>query len=163
MVTTILSDFSFVILFPKDPHYSGTLNGLYKDLLSSGKPFNFWDYYRLDKEILSLYHSLKSKFSVNMFTSGSIQNAPEVQKELSGIFDTILSAEELNIAKRDPQAYHTVATKLGKRPHEILFIDDQEENIKAAQSVGMSTLLFTDSKSLSEQIETTEGKLKGTS
>ena len=151
MITTILSDFSRVILNPKDRNYKGTLNGLFKELKEKNTPFHFFDYFQFNDEVLGLYTQLKPKYSLNIFTSGSIQNTIEVRKKLNGIFENIFSAEEFGLDKKNPEAYQFIATKLEKLPNEILFIDDQQENINAATITGMKTLLYYDFSSLRQK------------
>lgn len=153
MIQTILSDFSYVILYPKDKNYQGTLNGLYKELLSKNKPFNFFDYFVLDEGVLDLYSELKKKYTVNMFTSGYIQNAPEVKAHIEDIFENVYSAEELGLRKKEPNSYNTIAGKLNQSTNSILFIDDQGENIAAAYKAGMSTILFSDFKEFRTRIK----------
>lgn len=144
MTTTILSDFSRVILNPKDKNYTGTLNGLNKELLEKNKNYFFFDYFEFNDEILNLYRQLKTKYSINVFTTGTIQNTPEVMQIINLIFDNIYTAKDFGLDKKQPEAYLFIAKKLKKRPSEILFIDDQQANIDAAKQVGLSTILYTD-------------------
>jgi HAD superfamily hydrolase (TIGR01509 family) len=143
MITTILSDFSRVILFPKDKNYKGTLNGLYKELENKKIPYDFFDYFEFNDDILNLYRQLKNKYSINIFTTGTIQNTQEVKQKLDNIFDNIFSAEEYGLDKAKPDSYKFIANKLGKQASQILYIDDQEKNIKAAKKTGMETILYT--------------------
>jgi len=111
MITTIVSDFSYVLLFPKEESYQGTLNGLYRTLTGN---FNFFDYYRLNNKLLEYYKSLKSqKLSINIFTSGSLQNNLQIKKILEPIFDHIWSAQELGLEKSDIESYRIITKKLG--------------------------------------------------
>ena len=80
MITTILSDFSRVILNPKDKNYKGTLNGLNKELLEKEVKYLFFNYFEFNKEILNLYIQLKEKYSINVFTTGTIQNRLEIRQ-----------------------------------------------------------------------------------
>lgn len=142
MITTILSDFSRVILFPKDKKYKGTLNGLNKELENRKITYDFFDYFEFNEDILNLYKQLKNKYSINMFTTGTVQNAKEVKQKLDNIFDSIFSAEEYGLKKDNPDSYIFIANKLGKSVNQILYIDDQLKNIKAAKYAGMATLFY---------------------
>lgn len=142
MIITILSDFSRVILFPKDKNYKGTLNGLYKELENKKIPYDFFDYFEFNEDILKLYKQLKNKYSINIFTTGTIQNTNEVKQKLDNIFDNIFSAEQYGLDKGNPDSYKFIAKKLGKPTNQILYIDDQEKNIKAAKNAGMLTYLY---------------------
>lgn len=144
MITTILSDFSRVILNPKDKNYKGTLNGLHKELSEKGENYSFFDYFEFNDEILNLYRQLKNKYSMNVYTTGTIQNTPEVRKIIDPIFEHVYTAKDFGLDKKQPEAYLFIAKKLNKKPNEILFIDDQENNIEAAIKAGLSTVLYID-------------------
>jgi HAD superfamily hydrolase (TIGR01509 family) len=153
MITTILSDLAYVLLFPKDKTYNGTLNGLYEELCEKYMVFDFYNYFIFNQDMLDLYISLKKNYSVNMLTSGHIQYAVEVRTKIDSIFEHIYSAEELCVKKNEKFAYEMVAIKLGKRPQEFLFIDDKQENLDASKSAGMSVIHFKDFQKLSQRIK----------
>jgi HAD superfamily hydrolase (TIGR01549 family) len=142
MITTILSDFSYVILLPKDKSYTGKLNGLHKKLTEQYGDYDFFDHFKLNQAILDFYKELSKKYSVNIFTSGAVQNVQAVRKIIDPIFDNIYTAKDYNIDKKDPKAYEFIAEKLGKRPKEILFTDDKEKNIEAAKKAEIITVLY---------------------
>jgi putative hydrolase of the HAD superfamily len=56
-------------------------------------------------------------------------------------------SHRLGIAKPDPAIYSHAAQGLGVPPGEILFIDDREVNITAAQQAGMKAIVYTDHES----------------
>jgi putative hydrolase of the HAD superfamily len=58
-------------------------------------------------------------------------------------FDRCLWSHALGMAKPDPAIYLKAAEALHTAPAAILFIDDREENIKAAAALGMQTLHYT--------------------
>jgi len=152
MLTTILSDFSRVIFNPKDKNYTGTLNGLYKELLEATTPFNFFDYFEFNEDILDLYSSLKDRYLINVFTTGTIQSAPEVRQKIGLIFDNIFSAEEYQLDKKQPEAYLFIAKKLNKGHAEIIYIDDEITNIQAAKKAGLAVILYQDFGQLKSQL-----------
>lgn len=143
MVTTILSDFSRVILNPTDKNYMGTLNGLNKELLEKKGNYPFFDYFEFNDEILNLYKQLRIKFPINIFTTGTIQNRPEVRRIIDTIFENIYIAKDFGLDKKQPEAYLFIAEKLNKKPSEILFIDDQTDNIQAANKAGLNTIQYS--------------------
>ena len=151
MITTILSDFSRVILFPKDKNYKGTLNGLYGEALENKQPFNFFDFFEFNEEILSLYVSLKDKYSLNIFTSGIIQKAKEVERKIKPIFDNIYTASDFGLSKKQQDAYLFIANKLRKNPTEIVYIDDKLDNCKVAEKAGMKTIHYEEFKKFKNQ------------
>lgn len=152
MITTYISDLSRVLLFPKDPKYQGELNAKYKEMKNTPN-FSFFDYFSLNEELLEYLNKNKSKFELYIFTSGSIQNAPEIKNRLSTIFKGILSAEELGISKKEPRAYTSIAEIIKKDPQELLFIDDTIENILAALEAKLNIVHYLDNQSLISSLE----------
>jgi FMN phosphatase YigB (HAD superfamily) len=151
MIRAIVSDFSRVLLFPKDRNYLGSLNALHKEL--SNKPnYKVLDYFELNTSLLDFYKSLKDKTPVYMFTSDSIQDAPEFQSYLQPVFKEVLSARKMNTDKKLSVAYKLVANYLNLSPDEILYIDDAPENIQAAKTTGLSTCLYENYEELFKQV-----------
>jgi FMN phosphatase YigB (HAD superfamily) len=142
MITAILSDFSRVIVFPKDKNYKGALNYLHFKLTEKYGDYDFYDYFKFNEELLDYYQSLKGKCSLNIFTTGVFQDHPQARQRLEPIFDNIFSAYKSKLDKSNPSSYLYIAKKLGKKSFEILFIDDKKEFIKAARKAGLSARLF---------------------
>ncbi len=141
MITTLLFDFSRVLLNVKDESYTGFLNTLHEEW--SSKPgYNFFDYFELNEELLKFLETIKDKYSSYIYTTGSVQNVPDVRKRIDPIFRKIYSSEESGLNKKDPQSYLFIAKDLNKNPGEILFTDDQPANIEAAKIAGLATIHF---------------------
>lgn len=98
MIRAIVSDFSKVLLLPKDATYQGSLNALHKQLLEQPN-YNPLNYFTFNQELLELYASLKEQCPLYIFTSDSIQDAPEFQPYLQPIFTGILSGKKMNTDK----------------------------------------------------------------
>jgi putative hydrolase of the HAD superfamily len=66
-------------------------------------------------------------------------------------FDYVFNSFHLKKTKKDPSIFRDVCTLMGVRPEEVLFVDDNLENVKRAMSQGLKAILF---KGVSEfQIE----------
>lgn len=63
-------------------------------------------------------------------------------------FDPLMVSCQVGLRKPDPMFYKLAAKEAGVWCRQCLFIDDLEENCKAARSVGMKTHLFTDAANL---------------
>ncbi len=148
MVNTILSDFSRVLLFPKDTSFTGKLNRLHKDLTEKDPNYSFFEYFVLNEELLEYYKSMKPAISFHIFTTGSVQNHPEVRKIIDPIFDSIISAEEYSLHKNAPHAYIFISKKINKKPEEMLFVDDKRQNVEAAEKVGLTGVQYKDNERL---------------
>lgn len=57
-------------------------------------------------------------------------------------FDALLSSATIGVYKPDPRAYTLAAQALGLAPDSCLFVDDLEENVVAAQAIGMRAILI---------------------
>jgi HAD superfamily hydrolase (TIGR01509 family) len=151
MIKLLLFDLSRTLLFPADKNYKGELNQLHAQL--SQKPgYDFSKHFVLNKELLDYLNSIKWKYNLCIFTSGVIQEAPEIELPLSRLFTKILSAEKLGLSKKDPVAYSLIAAEFGILPSEILYVDDSPPNIDAASKAGVQVILYTTSQEIISKI-----------
>jgi len=151
-IKTLLFDFSRVLIFPKDETYSGLLNDLYKKAINGGN-FNFYDSFTFNTELLTFLKTIKSHFSLDIYTTDILQSDPAAKAILEPIFDHIFSANELGLSKKDPQGFIAIAEKLGVKPNEILFIDDSLANIETAKKAGLQTIQFKSNTEFFRDIE----------
>lgn len=56
-------------------------------------------------------------------------------------FDPVILSCEVGYAKPDPEIYRAALAALGLPGEQVLFIDDQPENLEAARAFGMRTIL----------------------
>jgi len=152
MIKTIIFDFSRVLLFPKDPNYSGSLNQLYKTI-NDKKDFQIYQHYNLNGEILEYFKKIKDQFNLYIFTSGTIQADSELRKVLEPIFKEIFTVSKIGISKTDTNSYQHISNKLGTSSEEILFIDDTEENIQTATKAGWNTILYKSNLDLFQRLK----------
>jgi len=69
------------------------------------------------------------------------------------IFDEVYTSTLMGISKPDPDFYRYILKKEGVMPEEAVFVDDTEENVIAAQNIGIKSILFKSPNSLKAQIE----------
>lgn len=146
-ITTVITDFSRVLLYFKDTDYTGTLNGKHKELKEKIENYNILDHFNLDTDLLAYYAALKERgMTLAIFTSDSIQDDPGLAPFLSPIFNKehIFSAKRLGVKKSQAEGYSVLLSKLGKEPEEVLYIDDSEKNISAASKAGLHVVTFID-------------------
>jgi HAD superfamily hydrolase (TIGR01509 family) len=152
MITTLLFDFSRVILHTKDRNYPGSLNELHSKL-SSTKDYSFFDHYELNTELLEFLKSYKNKYTLAIYTTGSIQNVPNVRSKIDQVFSKIYTVHEIGLSKENHEAYDHIAKDLQKNHDEILFIDDQSVNVEAAQSAGLTGHIYENNQKLFEYLK----------
>jgi HAD superfamily hydrolase (TIGR01509 family) len=152
MITTLLFDFSRVILYTKDRNYPGSLNELHSKL-SSTKDYSFFEHYELNTDLLEFLKGFKTKYTLAIYTTGSIQNVPNVRSKIDQVFSKIYTVHEIGLSKENPEAYTYIADDMQKNHDEILFIDDQAANVAAAQSARLMGHVYENNQKLFEYLK----------
>jgi HAD superfamily hydrolase (TIGR01509 family) len=108
----------------------------------------------VDLDLLRLVVFLRKKNKVYLF-SDTIDIHDEVN-ETRGIydkFDAVYKSFEDGVTKTSGKdAFLFLLRKIGAIPEECLFIDDLEENIKAAREVGIEGIVYKDTIQLKEEL-----------
>jgi len=67
-------------------------------------------------------------------------------------FQAILLSAEVRLVKPDPRIFKHFCEKFALSPEQIIYIDDLQHNVKAASSIGMHAIHFTDATSLRQRL-----------
>lgn len=76
--------------------------------------------------------------------SNSVRKSVEVmmsKMDLIKYFDTMLSNEDVQYAKPDPEIYITAASNLGLMPEECLVVEDNKNGIASARAAGANLMV----------------------
>jgi len=68
-------------------------------------------------------------------------------------FDSQTFSCEIGVCKPAPEIYQACLDKLGAKASEVLFLDDRESNVRAAETLGLHAILFTNASSAAQEIE----------
>ncbi|RMG01304.1 MAG: HAD family phosphatase [Nitrospirae bacterium] len=100
--------------------------------------------FSLDRDLLRFADRLRLKGYTTGILSDQTNWLDEIneKEDIFSHFDHVFNSYHLHKSKRDPSVFTDVAEKLGLRPAEILFVDDNEGNIKRAESTGMKGYLY---------------------
>ncbi len=141
-VSTLLFDFSRVLLHTKDSSYAGKLNDLYRSERS--KPtFQFFELFTMDGELLNWLGMQKDRVKLALYTSEMIQKDPSILPKLTEVFGgNIFSGAELGLSKASSQDYIVLCSKLGVEPKTVIFVDGTMGNIRAALDAGLQAIQF---------------------
>ena len=152
MKKVLISDVSLVLLFPKDRNYLGSLNQLYKD--TRNKPnFDFFDYFEVNTQLLAIYKKHIAKLDYYIFTSDAIQDEPVLQPYWQDLFTGIYSAAKMGVHKSELRAYATLTAEIRAQPKDILYIDDSQTNVSAANSCGLNAFVYQSNAQVEELLE----------
>lgn len=153
MITTLLFDFSRVLIHPKDVAYTGGMNELHNELNKKNIPYEFSDYFVINQQLLDFLKTIKKRFYRAIFTKETLQNRTEVKVKTDPVFDRVFSAMEFGLSKDDPHAYEFICKQLGQKPREIMFIDDTVKNIEAAEKAGLDTIHYVSNDLLIDKLK----------
>jgi len=108
----------------------------------------------IDREVMDLIKQLKGRSRV---VCGTNTLDPHYDYHLSrghyDIFDAVFASNKIGLSKPDPEFYRYILKNEGVNSENAFFVDDTEVNVLSAERMGINATLFTDSKSLSLQIE----------
>lgn len=102
---------------------------------------------RIDWDLLEYLGNLCQRYQIHMLTDQiQLQNGASAWiDKVDTRFHTILRSYEQGFRKPFPEAYHNLLAKIGATdtPESVVFIDDNAENIEAAQAVGIHGIEYT--------------------
>lgn len=109
----------------------------------------------LRTEMLSLAGKLRDHGMVVAILSDQTNWLDEInsKKPFYNRFDYVFNSYVLGKSKKDSSVFRDVAKIIGIKPHLILFVDDNSQNIKRASEAGLRTIHFTNSENFKSQIE----------
>ena len=111
---------------------------------------NTW---KLSKEMEELVTRLKNKYKLAVLSNSDLLNSQNYTKKgWYKYFDALILSHEIGILKPQKEIYEIAVEKLNSKPEECLFIDDQEDCLKPAREMGMSTILFKSIPQLKEEL-----------
>ncbi|MFC1407829.1 HAD family hydrolase [Streptacidiphilus sp. N1-12] len=100
---------------------------------------------RVDERMVAYVQSLRSRARVAVLSNIPADHADAfsaAQPWLHGLDHVALSGR-IKVAKPDPAAFQHCVGAMRATPPDFLFIDDREENVRAAQTLGMAGHVFT--------------------
>ena len=108
----------------------------------------------VDNQMLELAKSLKEKYKLVILSNDTKDwmDAKIKRFNLLDIFDQVYCSGNIGIAKPNKEIIDYVLNDLKIKPDELLFIDNQENNIESAKLLGIKTILFQNIETLREQL-----------
>lgn len=79
-----------------------------------------------------------------------LSNSALIPKNLRKHFNPVIVSCEVGMRKPNPKIYKLLLKELNIKPNQILFIDNQEWNMRPAKKLGIKTILFKNNKQLFE-------------
>ncbi len=114
----------------------------------------------MPKERLDLIAELGKTYRVFLLSNTNPIHVREITRraaamgvDFPGLFEKLYISSELGLMKPDPAIYEHVLTDAGLVPEETLFIDDNPDNLLAANALGVQTLRLDPIGSLVEKMK----------
>lgn len=107
---------------------------------------DFWSGGELNLELAQFLHSLRPRYKTALLSnawSGAREAVTRIFR-LNEFADVMFFSAEEGVAKPDSAFYHVAVNWLGVPPSDIIFVDDNFENIEAADAIGMHAILYKD-------------------
>lgn len=105
----------------------------------------------LDTKVLNLARSIKKQgFDIGILSNITPETRRILPKQWIDEFDHVFFSDQIKLAKPDPKIFSYVKEKLSE--HQIVFIDDKQENVDAAKRYGIKSILFEEYQSLREEL-----------
>ncbi|MGI0141968.1 MAG: HAD family hydrolase [Candidatus Micrarchaeales archaeon] len=103
---------------------------------------------RINKKMMALVKALKKRYKV-AFLSNVDHTKYDIGRSILDLkeFDYAFASCYMKKRKPDPEAYKYVLRKMHMKADEVIFIDNQYENVLGARSVGIKSIWFKGSKS----------------
>jgi len=68
-------------------------------------------------------------------------------------FDVCVVSGHVGVVKPDPRIYRILFERIGRRPEELLFIDDSLSNVEAARALGMAAIHYLPGVDLERELK----------
>jgi len=115
----------------------------------------FWDYWFKaeiqSEKMISFARDLRNKGVKVFVLSNNFKERAEYYGHYPWIHDAVdkvYFSWQTGFVKPDPIAWQSLLTENNLKPEDCVYFDDQEKNLKAAESVGIKSFMFTDENAL---------------
>ncbi len=102
-------------------------------------------------EVLGALHGRGHELSLLSNAPRELAEAVISQTEMA-IFDHLIFSSDIGLTKPDPEAFDAALRRIGREPHEVLFIDDRAENVQGALEAGLRALRFHSPRQLADDL-----------
>jgi putative hydrolase of the HAD superfamily len=120
-----------------------------------------WNAILLDipTERIDLINNIRKKYPVYLLSntnnihisaSNNYLNEAHGVKNLDVLFDKLYLSYEMGLWKPDTEIYYEVLRSINLEPNQVIFFDDNLQNIESAKAIGMQTILVEPTTSIVE-------------
>jgi putative hydrolase of the HAD superfamily len=109
---------------------------------------------RIRPEMINYIEKLKKKYKIAILSNfmAGLEKFLKEDLNIHHLFDVVVSSYNLKIGKPDSKIYYYALEKLNVKADEAIFIDDMERNTKAAEALGIKSIVFRDFKQFKKDL-----------
>jgi putative hydrolase of the HAD superfamily len=94
---------------------------------------------RVDDVVVAMLRLVRRRLPLVLVTNAPLELEADLERlGLADLADHVVSSARVGVAKPDPLIYEIAAERAGVAVHRCLFVDDRQENVDAAVSLGMT-------------------------
>lgn len=108
-----------------------------------------------NQPLVDYVKTLQGKYKLALLSNSSSEYLRNelATYDLEKYFDEITISSEVGLIKPEPEVFEHIMRKLGVRPEECIFTDDNPKHTSAAEKLGIRSIVFTGVPELKERIE----------
>lgn len=117
---------------------------------------DYWtDELKPNKDMVSLVNRLRENYKVVLLTNQNsfAHDAFDKKFGLAGIFDDQIVSGKVGAKKPEAKYFDLALQKLGAKPKDIIFIDDDRMNVDAAKKKGIKAIQFSSASKLADDLK----------
>lgn len=116
---------------------------------------------KIDKEVYSLIYKLKKNYITLSFSNVTpMFHKIRLKKEVYRHFKYNILSHQIGLRKPLIKFYRLLIKKAKAKPNEIIFIDNDYDNLTPARDLGINTILYKNSKQLTKDLKKLGIKIK---
>ena len=113
----------------------------------------FWKKVKINKNVFNLAKKLKrKKYRVCVLSNVNPFHKGYLTKKLKKSFDLVVFSCDVKSRKPEKRIYSILLKKLKLKPENCIIIDDEKENLKYPQKMGMKTIHFISFKQVKKEL-----------
>ncbi len=120
---------------------------------------DFWDYWfkveTVSERMVNFAKELRAKGIKVFILSNNFKERAKYYGNYPWIHeavDKVYFSWQTGLIKPDPQAWIQILSENNLKPDECLYFDDQEKNLKSAESIGIKSFMFSNEEKLENDV-----------
>ncbi len=106
-----------------------------------------------NSQLVELIKKLQKTYKIGLLSNAGQEEIAIIHRDnIDNLFNAVTISYETGRVKPSREIYLICAERLGVKPNECLFVDDNIVNIEAARNLNMDTILYKDFEDFSREL-----------